>query len=113
MPARSAASDSGGSASENCTVTPGWAAFTFASARGTRVAEEDGKAISRTRPDCSPAIAATSASALSRATSTLAACRASTSPASVSWTLRPLRSTRAVPVRCSSRRTIWETAGWV
>ncbi|OLT20264.1 hypothetical protein BJF81_06050 [Ornithinimicrobium sp. CNJ-824] len=76
------------------------------------MAEEEGKAMSRTTPLCRPAIAATSASARSRASRIWVACRASTCPASVSRTARPLRSTRTVPVRSSSRRTIWETAGW-
>ena len=66
----------------------------------------------RTRPARSPAIAATSSSAASRAARTPTAWRARTSPASVSRTLRPIRSTSTVPVRCSSRRTICDTAGW-
>ena len=49
-PARSAASDSGGSPSLNVTEMSGKRSLTRASARGTRDAEDDGKAISRTRP---------------------------------------------------------------
>src|SRR5664280_3629475 len=107
-----AASDSGGSASVNVTLISGNRSLTRASARGTSVAEDEGKAISRTRPARSPAIAATSSSAASSAASTPTACRASTWPASVRRTLRPTLSTRTVPVRCSRRRTIWEMAGW-
>ncbi len=69
--------------------------------------------MSRTLPERRPAIAATSSSAASRAARTVTACRARTSPASVRRTLRPSRSTSAVPVRCSRRRTICEMAGWV
>ena len=94
-------------------LTSGKRFFTSDRARGTRVAEADGNAISRTRPLRSPAIAATSSSAASSAASTGLACRASTWPASVSRTLRPTRSTSTVPVRCSRRRTICEMAGWV
>ena len=81
--------------------TSGKRCLTSDRARGTRVADADGKAISRTRPLRSPAIAATSSSAASSAASTGVACRASTWPASVSRTLRPTRSTSTVPVRCS------------
>ena len=58
-------------------------------------------------------MAVTSDSACSSASRMPTACRASTRPASVSRTVRPARSTSTVPVRSSSRRTIWLTAGWV
>ena len=51
-------------------LTSGKRFLTRDRARGTRVAEADGNAISRTRPLRSPAIAATSSSAASRAAST-------------------------------------------
>ena len=78
-------------------LTSGKRFLTSDRARGTSVAEAEGKAISRTRPLRSPAIAATSSSAASSAASTGVACRASTWPASVSRTLRPTRSTSTVP----------------
>ena len=102
-----------GSASVKLMSMSGKRCLTRARARGTSVAEADGKAMSRTRPLRSPAMAATSSSAASRAARTGPAWRARTCPASVRRTLRPTRSTRTVPVRCSSRRTIWEIAGWV
>ena len=110
----SAASDSGGSASVKLTLTSGKRCLTRARARGTRVAEDDGKAISRTRPAAQARRSRRPPPRRRRGRRAPAtAWRASTWPASVSRTLRPTRSTSTVPVRCSSRRTICEMAGWV
>ena len=81
--------------------------------RGTRVADAEGNATSRTRPARSPRISASSPAAASMAVATAFAWRASTRPDWVRRMPRPTRSTSAMPVRSSNRRSCWLTAGWL
>jgi hypothetical protein len=103
----------GGSASTSDTLIRGWLARRRASAAGTRVALEDGKEASRARPARSPAMAATSSSAVARRAETASAWAASAWPASVSRMPRPTRVTSGVPTSRSRRRMWWVMAGWV
>ncbi len=112
-PARSRSTERGGSASTSETRVSGWRARMSATARGTSVELPEGKDASRTRPARSPAIAAISSSAAVSPARMPAACRTSTSPASVSRVSRGPRTSSGVPADASSAFICWLTAGWV
>ena len=76
------------------------------------MASAEGKAANLTVPARRPTRSASSVSAADTRPRISSARRASSAPASVSRTLRPIRCNSTAPVSASSRARWWLTEGW-
>jgi hypothetical protein len=108
---RSAGTASSTSRSLASTRTSGWVVASWAIAGATMRRKADWNEATRTTPAGRPALReASSASAASMPSRSVAACRTSSRPASVRRTLRPARSSSVTPASRSSTASCWEIA---